>query len=103
VRDVGTVYRCSGSARRFLVRYHDQEGTVRFVGGSRNGRKVTPSDVGRATEALRKLDAVSGIYPQCGSASDMLLAQGLVGKKKALVPLLWTAEGLRPSPLQMLE
>jgi hypothetical protein len=35
------------------VRYQDQEGTVRFAGGSRNGRKVTSSDVARATDALR--------------------------------------------------
>jgi hypothetical protein len=100
---VETVYRCSGSARRFSVRYHDREGSVRFVSGSRDRRKVSPSDIARTTNALRKLDSVTGFYPQCGAANDVLLAEGLIGKKKAFVSIVWAAEGLQPSLPQMLE
>ena len=102
-RAVETVYSCAGSTRRFSIRYEGTKARARFVSGSRLERELDPADVERGTEALRRLDAVRAVYPECGAASDVLTAYGLVNNKEAMVLIPWTAHGLQAPNLKMLE
>lgn len=101
-RIVETVYRCDGGERRFSVGY-DRLGQIEFRGGTRAGTELSNAAVRGATDALRQLDAVSSIYPQCSPSSDLLTVTGRVGNRRAVLFLVWVQDRLQTSPPEFIQ
>ena len=95
-----TVYRCPQGERRFTIR--NASNTITFEGGRRGEATLPPAEAERATRALRQLDALLLIIPECHPAGDPLMAFGRIGRRNAVVHLVWTGDRMRVSEPQFI-
>ena len=52
--------------------------------------------------ALRRLDSIIHLLPECASTWDAIMVVGLIGPRRAIVYLNWSANGLRASEPQFI-
>jgi len=94
-RTVETVYECGGRRGHIVVRYSHQR--FELVSMIRRGVRLPARDLLRANAALRRFDGLSELVPECGSTWDTIMAAGLIGRRRAIVFIVWSDREFRAS------
>lgn len=102
-RTVTTNYMCEDGPRTITIAYIGHR-FAEVQGGQRRGRALSRRAVDRATLALRRLEAVTTIIPECAEANDVLMVLGRAGGRPVLVYLRWSGDDIaasEPDPISL--
>jgi hypothetical protein len=72
--------------------------------GERRGVPLTRQSIERTTAALKRLDAVISIIPECGVQNDVLMVLGRAGGQHVFVYLRWSGDDIvasEPEPISL--
>jgi hypothetical protein len=100
-RIVETTYDCGGRQTKLSVRY--TRSAFEIVSGRRNGVPLSSAYLAQANTALRALDALIELNPQCGPTFDTVFAVGLIGRRRAIIFLVWSDHGFRTAGPEFIE
>jgi hypothetical protein len=96
---VETSYTCGGGERRFTLVY-DERVRASLVSAVRLGVALPPDQLAQVNRAIRGLDSLTSITPQCSEPHDMLIAVGVVGEQRSAVFVSWFGAEMRATAAQ---
>lgn len=100
---VTTNYMCENGPGTITLGYEAHR-FAEVRSGERRGVKLSRQALQRTTDALRRLEAVTAIIPECAEANDVLMVLGRAGGRPALVYLRWSGDDIvasEPDPISL--